>query len=162
MNSFFIVSFAPLFSRLWESRVNPSAPIKFGLGLILLGLGFGVLALGSMSIGQGDRTAMVSIWWLVIAYWFHTMGELCVSPVGLSYVSKLAPVKFVGLMFGVWFLATAVANYLAGWTGSYIDLISEKYGLATFFLIYTAIPITAGLVLCGMNGWMKRKMHGIE
>ncbi len=162
LNSFFIVSFAPLFSRLWESRVNPSAPIKFGLGLILLGLGFGVLALGSMSIGQGDRTAMVSIWWLVIAYWFHTMGELCVSPVGLSYVSKLAPVKFVGLMFGVWFLATAVANYLAGWTGSYIDLISEKYGLATFFLIYTAIPITAGLVLCGMNGWMKRKMHGIE
>lgn len=162
LNSFFIVSFAPLFSRLWESRVNLSAPIKFGLGLILLGLGFGVLAVGSMSIGQGERTAMVSIWWLVIAYWFHTMGELCVSPVGLSYVSKLAPVKFVGLMFGVWFLATAVANYLAGKTGSYIDTISDNYGLATFFLIYTAIPIIAGLVLCSMNGWMKRKMHGIE
>ena len=162
LNSFFIVSFAPLFSRIWESRFNPSAPIKFGLGLILLGLGFGVLALGSMSIGQGERTATVSIWWLVIAFWFHTMGELCVSPVGLSYVSKLAPAKFVGLMFGVWFLATFVANLLAGWTGSFIDTISENYGLSTFFLIYTAIPIAAGLVLCGMNGWMKRKMHGID
>jgi POT family proton-dependent oligopeptide transporter len=162
LNSFFIVSLAPLFSRLWESSINPSAPVKFGLGLILLGLGFGVLAIGSMSIGQGDRSATVSIWWLVIAFLLHTMGELCVSPVGLSYVSKLAPVKFVGLMFGVWFLATAVANTLAGWTGSFIDPISERYGLATFFLIYTAIPIVAGLVLCGMNGWMKRKMHGIE
>ncbi len=162
LNSFFIVSFAPLFSRLWESRVNPSAPIKFALGLILLGLGFGVLALGSMSIGQGERTAAVSIWWLVIAFWLHTMGELCVSPVGLSYVSKLAPAKFVGLMFGIWFLANFVANLLAGWTGSYIDIISDKYGLTTFFLIYTAIPISAGIVLVVINGWMTRKMHGIE
>ena len=128
----------------------------------MLGLGFGVLAIGSMSISQGERTATVSIWWLVIAFWFHTMGELCVSPVGLSYVSKLAPLKLVGLMFGVWFLATAIANYLAGWTGSYIDLISERYGLTTFFLIYTAIPIAAGLILCCLNGWMKRRMHGIE
>ncbi len=162
LNSFFIVSFAPLFSRIWESRMNPSAPVKFGLGLILLGLGFGVLALGSMSISQGDRTATVSIWWLVIAFWLHTMGELCVSPVGLSYVSKLAPLKLVGMMFGVWFLASAIANLLAGWTGSYIDLISERYGLATFFLIYTVIPIVAGLTLCCLNGWMKRRMHGIE
>ena len=65
-------------------------------------------------------------------------------------------------MFGVWFLATFIANVLAGWTGSYIDIISDKYGLSTFFLIYTAIPIVAGLVICSMNGWMKGKMHGIE
>lgn len=162
LNSFFIISFAPLFSRMWESSLNPSAPIKFGLGLILLGLGFGVLALGSMGIGQGERTAAVSIWWLVLAYWFHTAGELCVSPVGLSYVSKLAPLKFVGLMFGVWFLATAVANYLAGWTGSFIDPISEEYGLTVFFLIYTVIPIAAGFAIWGLNGFMKRKMHGIH
>ncbi len=162
LNSFFIVTLAPVFSRIWGSAYNPSAPVKFGLGLILLGLGFGVLALGSMSITEGERTAAVSIWWLVIAYALHTMGELCVSPVGLSYVSKLAPLKFIGLMFGVWFLATAVANKLAGWTGSYIDTISENYGLATFFLLYTAIPIVAGSALCSLNGWMKRKMHGIE
>lgn len=162
LNSFFIISFAPLFSRVWESRLNPSAPVKFGLGLILLGLGFGVLALGSLGIQQGDRTAAVSIWWLIIAFWLHTLGELCVSPVGLSYVSKLAPLKFVGLMFGVWFLATAIANYLAGWTGSFIDKISEDYGLTAFFLIYTVIPILAGIACWIMNGWMKRKMHGIE
>ncbi len=162
LNSFFIISFAPLFSRIWESKINPSAPVKFGLGLILLGLGFGVLAIGSTGIRQGDASASVSIWWLVIAYWFHTMGELCVSPVGLSYVSKLAPVRFVGLMFGVWFLATAIANYLAGWSGSFIDKISEEYGLTAFFLIYTFIPAAAGLIICLMNGWMKKKMHGIE
>ena len=162
LNSFFIITFAPLFSRVWESRLNPSAPVKFGLGLILLGAGFGVLALGSLGIGQGERTAAVSIWWLVLAYWFHTAGELCVSPVGLSYVSKLAPLRFVGLMFGVWFLASAIANYLAGWTGSYIDLISERYGLTVFFLIYTLIPIAAGLVMWGLNGYMKRKMHGVH
>ncbi len=162
LNSFFIISFAPIFSRIWESRVNPSAPVKFGMGLILLGLGFGVLALGSMGISQGDMSAEVSIWWLVIAYWFHTMGELCVSPVGLSYVSKLAPIKFVGLMFGVWFLATAIANYLAGWTGSFIDKISEAYGLTAFFMIYTLIPVGAGIAIWCMNGWMKKKMHGIE
>ena len=162
LNSFFIISFAPLLSRLWESRLNPSAPVKFGMGLILLGLGFGVLALGSRGIQQGDQSASVSIWWLIIAYWFHTMGELCVSPVGLSYVSKLAPMKFVGLMFGVWFLATAIANYLAGWTGSFIDQISERFGLTSFFLIYTIIPILAGIAIWVLNGWMKKKMHGIE
>ena len=95
-------------------------------------------------------------------YLFHTLGELCVSPVGLSYVSKLAPAKLVGLMFGVWFGCTAVANYLAGWTGSYIDTISEQYGLVTFFLIYTIIPIAAGLAIMLMNKMIKRMMHGIE
>ena len=162
LNSFFIIAFAPLFSRIWESKLNPSAPIKFGLGLILLGLGFGVLAIGSTGIKEGEQMASVSIWWLVLAYWFHTAGELCVSPVGLSYVSKLAPLRFVGLMFGVWFFATGLANFLAGWTASYIDLISKNYGLSAFFLIYTLIPIVAGLVICGLNGYMKRKMHGIE
>ena len=72
------------------------------------------------------------------------------------------PLKFVGLMFGVWFLATAIANYLAGWTGSFIDQISERFGLTSFFLIYTVIPILAGIAIWTMNGWMKKKMHGVE
>lgn len=162
LNSFFIIAFAPLFSRIWESRLNPSAPVKFAWGLILLGLGFGVLAIGSMGIEQGASAAAVSMWWLIFAYLFHTLGELCLSPVGLSYVSKLAPIRLVGLMFGIWFGATAIANYLAGWTGSYIDKISEEYGLMTFFLIYTAIPCGAGIVMWCMNGWIKKKMHGIH
>ena len=89
---------------LWASKMNPSGPVKFSIGLILLGLGFGFLAYGSMSIPYGAQTASVSIFWLVFAYLFHTLGELCVSPVGLSYVSKLAPIRLVGLMFGFWLL----------------------------------------------------------
>ncbi len=162
LNSFFIIALAPLFGKIWASKYNPSAPVKFAIGLILLGLGFGAVAIASASIPNGAETASVSLWWLVLVYFLHTSGELCVSPVGLSYVSKLAPAKLVGLMFGVWFGATAVANYLAGWSGSFIDKISDEYGLVTFFLIYTAIPILAGLVLVGMRGWIKEKMHGIE
>lgn len=162
LNSLFIICFAPLFSKLWESRYNPSAPIKFALGLILLGLGFGILSYGSMGIETGAAVASVSMVWLVLAYLLHTLGELTLSPVGLSYVSKLAPEKLVGLMFGVWFGATALANYAAGWTGSYIDGISEKIGLSGFFLIYTAIPIFAGIILIILNKYLIKKMHGIK
>lgn len=162
LNSFFIIAFAPLFSKIWESRLNISGPLKFALGLILLGLGFGVLAYGGSSIGQGAATASVSMVWLILAYLLHTLGELCVSPVGLSYVSKLAPAKLVGLMFGFWFGATAIANYLAGWTGSLIDKISEVYSISAFFLIYTGLPILAGIVMIMMNKFLKKKMHGID
>lgn len=162
LNSFFIIALAPLFSRLWESRLNPSAPVKFSLGLILLGLGFGALAVGSSSIEKGAATAQVSMWWLILAFLFHTLGELCVSPVGLSYVSKLAPARLVGLMFGIWFLASAVANYLAGVSGSFIDRISDDYGLSTFFMIYTVIPIAAGIAILVMTKLIRRMMHGIE
>lgn len=162
LNSFFIIAFAPLLSRLWESRLNPPAPIKFGMGLILLGLGFGVLAMGSLGIDKEAKVANVSMWWLIIAYLLHTLGELCVSPVGLSYVSKLAPLKLVGLMFGVWFLCTAIANYLAGLTGSFIDPISEKYGLTVFFLIFTILPIASGILIWLLTPMIKSKMHGVS
>lgn len=162
LNSLFIILFAPLFSKIWESRFNPSAPIKFAIGLILLGLGFGVLAIGAAPIETGAKSAEVSLIWLVLAYLMHTLGELSLSPVGLSYVSKLSPQRLVGLMFGVWFGATALANYIAGWTGSYIEKISESVGLSGFFLIYTAIPIGAGLVLIMMNKYLLKKMHGIR
>ncbi|MCH7523636.1 MAG: MFS transporter [Bacteroidetes bacterium] len=162
LNSLFIILLAPLFSKLWESKYNPSGPIKFAIGLTLLGLGFAILAYGASTIPDGAKTASVSLMFLVFAYLFHTLGELCVSPVGLSYVSKLAPLRLVGLMFGIWFAASAIANLLGGVTGSYIDEISEKFGLSTFFLMFTIIPIVAALVLVFLNPMMKRKMHGIE
>ncbi|HVK97557.1 MAG TPA: hypothetical protein VM368_07065, partial [Flavisolibacter sp.] len=161
LNSFFIIALAPLFSKIWESKLNPSGPVKFAIGLILLGLGFAILAFGSNSIPQGAKTASVSMIWLILAYLFHTLGELCISPVGLSYVSKLAPVKLVGLMFGIWFVANFIANWTAGITGSYIDAITEKYSMATFFLIFTFVPIGAGLVMLALNKTLKKKMHGI-
>jgi POT family proton-dependent oligopeptide transporter len=161
LNSFFIIALAPLFSKMWESRYNPSGPVKFAIGLILMGLGFAILAYGGTEIEQGAKTASVSMIWLILAYLLHTLGELCVSPVGLSYVSKLAPVKLVGLMFGIWFIANFIANYTAGLTGSFIDEITTKYSISYFFLIFTFIPIAAGLVMLGLNKMLKKKMHGI-
>jgi len=162
LNSFFIIAFAPLFSKLWETKLNPTGPIKFALGLILLGLGFGILAYGGRNIPQGSQTASVSMIWLILAYLLHTLGELCLSPVGLSYISKLAPIKLVGMMFGIWFGATAIANYLAGWTGSLIDKITEQYSISAFFLIYTILPIATGLILIAITPRIKKLMHGIH
>ena len=162
LNSLFIILFAPVFSKIWASKYNPSGPVKFSIGLILLGLGFGFLAYGSMSIPYGAQTASVSIFWLVFAYLFHPLGELCVSPVGLSYVSKLAPVRLVGLMFGFWLLSSFFANLIGGFTGSYINVISEQAGLSGFFLIFTLIPIGAGVVMFLLNGFLKKKMHGFN
>ncbi|MEO8822869.1 MAG: peptide MFS transporter [Ginsengibacter sp.] len=162
LNSFFIITFAPLFSKIWESKFNPSGPVKFGIGLILLGVGFAILAYGGLSIERGAQTASVSMAWLILAYLFHTLGELCVSPVGLSYISKLSPVKIVGLMFGIWFVATFIANTLAGLTGSLIDQITQQYSISTFFLIFTILPIAAGIIMFGLNRTLVKRMHGIH
>ncbi len=162
LNSFFIITLASSFSKLWEKVWNPSGPVKFAFGLILVAVGFLALAYGSMSIPQGAKTASVSMIWLILAYFFHTTGELCVSPVGLSYVSKLSPKKFAGLLFGLWFTASAIANFIAGKTGSYIDHIVEKYSMSTFFLIIAALPVAVALLLLIFNGKLKKMMHGIN
>ncbi len=163
-NSLFIICFAPLFASLWERKISwlRRGPVKFALGLTLVGLGFAILAIGSLSIPDGAKTASVSMFWLIAAYLFHTWGELCISPVGLSYVSKLAPVRLVGLMFGIFFVANFIANFSAGLTGSYIDDIAEAVGLSGFFAIFAAVPITAAVIFVAISGWMKKMMHGIE
>ena len=153
---------APLFTKFWDLKIITSGAIKFALGLMLLAIGFGFLAWGSGSIEQGAKVASVSMIWLILAYLFHTLGELCISPVGLSYVSKLAPVRLVGLLFGVWFIANFTANWAGGITGSFIDKISETYSMSTFFLIFTFIPAGAAVLLFLLNGTMKKKMHGVE
>ncbi|MGJ1204878.1 peptide MFS transporter [Sphingobacterium lactis] len=162
LNSFFIVTLASSFSKLWEKVWNPSGPVKFAFGLILVAVGFLALAYGSMSIPQGAKTASVSMVWLILAYFFHTTGELCLSPVGLSYVSKLSPKKFAGLLFGLWFTASAIANFIAGMTGSYIDMITEKYSMTVFFLIIAALPVAVAILLLLFNGKLKKMMHGIN
>ena len=152
---------APLFSKIWESKFNPSGPAKFALGLIFAGVGFAFLAYGAMGIESGASTASVSMFWLIAAYFFHTTGELCLSPVGLSYVSKLTPKRLLGLMFGVWFLANFFANLLGGLTASTIDAMNESIGLSGFFLVFTAIPIGAGLIMLLITPFLKKRMHGI-
>ena len=162
LNSLFIIMFAPLFSRWWESKYNPSAAFKYGFGLILLGVGFAFLVFGSMSIAQGAKTASVSMMWLVWAYLFHTLGELCLSPVGLSYLSKLVPTRMIAFMFGIWYLAIAIGNKLAHTVGGMIDQITEQYSLATFFGIFTLVPVLAGVLIMLLNPVLKKLMHGVH
>ena len=162
LNSFFIISLAPLFSRWWESKYNPSAAVKYGIGLILLGLGFAILAFGTADIPQGAKTASVSMIFLILAYLLHTMGELCLSPVGLSYLSKLVPPRMIGFMFGIWYLAIAIGQKAAGTMGGMIDKISEEYSLSSFFLIFTIVPIAVGFVSILLNPVLKKLMHGVK
>ncbi|MDC0466250.1 peptide MFS transporter [bacterium] len=162
LNSFYIIAFAPLFSKIWESKFNPPATVKFGVGLILLGLGFGILAYGSASIPQGAQTASVSIIWLILAYLLHTLGELSLSPVGLSYVSKLVPATKIGMMFGLWYIAIGLGNKAAGSMGGMIDSITSEYSMSTFFLIFTFVPIIAGLVVMSLTPIVKKLMHGVK
>ena len=162
LNSFFIIALGPVFSKIWESKYNPNVSVKYAIGLILLGTGFLALAFGSSGIPLGAQTASVSIVWLIIAYFFHTTGELCISPVGLSYVSKLVPGRMIGIMFGIWYLSIAIGNKLAGSIGEKIDTISATYGLSKFFLIFTAIPFSAALVMLAISPFLRKMMHGFR
>ncbi|MBA0883547.1 peptide MFS transporter [Flavobacterium undicola] len=161
LNSLFIICFAPFFSKWWESKYNISGPMKFGLGLALLGLGFGFLAYGSMGI-TSDSVVRVSMVWLIAAYLFHTLGELCISPVSLSYISKLVPASWIGIMFGVYYLFLGMGNKLAGSMGGLIETISQQYSLSTFFLLFTIIPIGLGVIMLLLSPLMKKIMHGVS
>jgi proton-dependent oligopeptide transporter, POT family len=138
----FIILFAPLFAILWVrlGDRNPSSPAKFTIALVLLGLGFAVM-IGAATAAAGG--ARVSPMWLVVSYLLQTLGELCLSPVGLSAMSKLAPVRIAGLVMGVWFLALAVGNYLAGMASSFY----ETMPLPKLFTIVTATALITALVL---------------
>ncbi len=166
LNSLFIIVFAPLFSLIWAKLSkfgkNPSGPMKFALGLFVLGLGYVALAYGSSNILPGAKTASVSILWLILAYLFHTLGELCLSPVGLSYINKLSPKRLVGFMFGIWFFASAIGNFMSHKLGSYIDEISSETSMSSFFMIFFVAPTVMALILVILNKPLKRMMHGME
>ena len=159
LNSFFIIALASLFSRWWDSKYNPPAAMKYGIGLLMLSVGFGLLALGSHGVTHGVKVSML---WLVFAYMFNTMGELCLSPVGLSYVSKLVPARMIAFMFGVWYLAVAIGHKLAAVLGGQIENITREYSLSTFFLIFTIVPAVAGILIILINPFVKKLMHGVK
>tara|TARA_Y100000385_G_C13098030_1_gene642629 strand:- start:428 stop:2185 length:1758 start_codon:yes stop_codon:yes gene_type:complete len=159
LNSFFIIAFASVFSKWWDSKYNPSAAVKYGLGLIIMAAGFGFLAFGSLGIEAGVKVSMI---WLILAYLFHTLGELCLSPVGLSYVSKLVPARMIAFMFGVWYLAIAIGNKLAAVLGGQIENITNEYSLSSFFLIFTVVPSLAGIIVITLNPLLKKLMHGVK
>ncbi|CAI8201677.1 MAG: Di-/tripeptide transporter [Formosa sp. Hel1_33_131] len=162
LNSLFIIAFAPLFSRWWESKYNPNANMKYAIGMVLLGIGMACVAIGASSIEPGAKTASVSMIWLILVYFFHTMGELCISPVALSYVSKLVPGRMIAMMFGIWYLAIAIGMKLAGVFGEASEGIAETQGLSYFFWILTAVAVGLGVFSALSYPVIKKLMHGVR
>jgi POT family proton-dependent oligopeptide transporter len=162
LNSLFIISLAPLFSKWWESKYNPSANMKYGIGMGLLALGMACVAIGATGIEPGAKTASVSMIWLILVYLFHTMGELCISPVGLSYVSKLVPARMIAFMFGVWYLAVAIGMKGAGMFGEKIDAIANESGLSSFFWMLTIVSLVMAAFSILMTPVIKKLMHGVR
>lgn len=162
LNSLFIIGFAPIFSKWWESKYNPSANMKYGIGMLLLGIGMACVAFGAGGIAAGAESASVSMIWLILVYLFHTMGELCISPVGLSYVSKLVPGKMIAMMFGIWYLAVAIGMKIAGLFGESSAKIAEKDGISYFFWILTGLSVGLALLSIVMTPLIKKLMHGVK
>ena len=154
----FVILLAPVFGWLWVrlGRYQPSSPAKFAIGLFFLSLSFMVLIpAGAIASGQGVR---VSPMWLVTAYFVSEIGELCVSPIGLSAVTKLAPVRIVGLMMGVWFLSNAAGNKLAGWAAGFFSSMP----LNQLFTITTAVLLGAAIVMFAIIKPAKRLMGDVH
>jgi len=159
LNPLFIVVLAPLFSMMWgrlgKTGRNPATPRKMVFGLVLTGVGFLAMVAAALESQTGAKASML---WLVLAYFFHTTGELCISPVGLSMVTKLAPLRLASLMMGVWFLINFVANWLAGIIGSY----AESLGELTIFGGLAGTLFAFAVVLWTLSAMLVRWMHGAE
>jgi POT family proton-dependent oligopeptide transporter len=170
LNAMFIVIFAPILAWLWVTlarrNLNPSTPVKFAMGVFLAGLGFLSLVAGIQSSGD---SGLIAVYFIFLIYWIHTMGELMLSPVGLSAVTKLAPAKAVGLTMGAWFLYTGLSNYLAGLIasttgaetigGQLADVAAAK---ATYAEVYTQVGYIAmgiAIVMLVISPIIKRMMH---
>ena len=169
-NALFIILLAPVFAWLWVKmgKYNPNTAVKFSVALILVGLGFGALVYGINISGTGKVAAL----WLVLAYLLHSSGELCLSPVGLSAVTKLSPKKIVGFMMGVWFLATASSEFIASvlaniasvdtsnGTAPDLNLAKQSYLTLFEYLFYTGIGF--GVLLLVLSPFIKKLMHGVD
>lgn len=130
--------------------------------MLFLGIGTAFVALGASDIAPGAKSASASIIWLILVYLFHTMGELCVSPVALSYVSKLVPGRMIAVMFGVWYLAVAIGMKLAGMFGEMSEKVAEERGFSYFFWLLTGISIAASVLCVLLGPILKKLMHGIR
>jgi proton-dependent oligopeptide transporter, POT family len=157
LNSLFIIMLAPVFAFLWirlRSK-EPSTPVKFSLGLIGVGAGFAILVPAATLAASGS---MVSPFWLIATYLTHTCAELCLSPVGLSAMTKLAPARIVSLMMGVWFLGASAGNYIGGRVGG----LYESLPLTSIFGVVGAFGIAAGVLLLLFSGPIKRMMGEVK
>jgi POT family proton-dependent oligopeptide transporter len=162
VNPLFIIIFAPIFAALWlflgRHNRDLSAPTKFGAGLLLLGLGFFIMYVAAGYVLAGQKVAMT---WLIATYLMHSWGELCLSPVGLSSMTKLVPTRFVGQVLGVWFMATALGSNLAGHLSGDYDASNLESLPALFLKIFWWGAIGGGLMLL-LTPWLKRLMPGVR
>ena len=170
LNALFIILLAPVFAWLWVKlgKYNPNTAVKFSLALMFVGLGFGSLVLGI----QSSELGKVAIGWLVLTYFLHTCGELCLSPVGLSAVTKLSPAKIVGFMMGVWFLATASSEFIASVLANIaavdtsngeapdLNIAKQSYLVLFEYLFYTGVAF--GVILLLLSPVIKKLMHGVD
>ena len=171
-NPLFIVAFAPLFAWLWiwlsKRNAEPSSPRKFSIGLILLGIGFLVIMFGTMTVASG-QVGRMAVWWLVFTYMLHTCGELALSPVGLSTITKLSPKRMVGQMMGIWFMATSLGNLIAGLLAARIGAgdgasageVSPAQAVDVFSFV-AMVSIGFGLLLLLGGGLVKRMMGNVK
>jgi POT family proton-dependent oligopeptide transporter len=159
VNAIFIIIFAPIFGVLWiwlaRRNANPSTPLKFALGLLGLAAGFFVLAWGAANASVENTVTPA---WLVVTYFLHTCGELCLSPVGLSSVTKLAPRGRVGQMMGVWFVGAALGNLFAGLVAGRLEGLSAD---ALFSNVAMIIGI-AGIVALVASPWVRKLMGEVK
>jgi len=162
INAAFIILLAPAFAALWvglaKRGIDPSSPTKFMFGLLLAGIGFLVMIPPANAIVDSGGLIKVSAWWLTISYLFQTFGELALSPVGLSSMTKLSPRKYVGQMMGIWFLASAVGNLIAGLVGGHVD--PEKLDQTPTLFMWTAIALFVSAAILGAMILPIRRMMG--
>ncbi len=163
INPIFIVILAPILSKIWQELAStgkePDIPTKMSMGMILLGLGFLVLVFAVMQRGGdiADESIKANILFMIFTYLFHTLGELCLSPIGLSMVSKLSPVKLASLMMGCWLLSSFFANTLGGLLASYTD----NWGAGVIFKFLCIFSILMGLLLFSLRKWLLKKSYGL-
>ncbi|MCR9937052.1 MULTISPECIES: peptide MFS transporter [Vibrio diabolicus subgroup] len=159
LNPFFIITLAPVLAVLWVKlgKREPTSPVKFATALFFLAIGF-LCMVGAVLEQGGDTTVKTSMLWLVGAFFFHTLGELCLSPIGLSLVTKLAPLRLASLMMGAWFGCNAIANYVAGYVGSHVG---ELGAMAIFSGIAVSATVS-GVILLLFSNTLVRWMHGAE
>ncbi len=160
VNPFLIFLMAPLFSMLWtgldRTRFKLNSAAKMGIGLLLLGLGFVVMA-GADRTATAAADGKAGAGWLASVYFLFTMGELCLSPIGLSLVNKLAPARLASMMMAIWFLSTAFANYLAGKLESIVETYHNHFNLWEFLIVTSVVP---GLILLALTPILKKMGHG--
>ncbi|RJE75632.1 dipeptide/tripeptide permease [Pseudoalteromonas citrea] len=165
LNSLFIIIFAPLVAMIWLKldKREPNSPVKFAMALVFLALGFLTMMLALITEGSGEGSLQISMMWLVLFYLFHTLGELCLSPIGLSMVSKLAPLRLASLLMGIWFLCTAIANKIAGFVGSFLGEGQEAMNNAmSIFIGLGATALISAAAMYMLSDRLVEWMHGAE